>query len=119
MESIVSYCGLICKGCPIYWATNEKYLELKEKMKVEIAKMSNEIYKTNFTSKDIVDCEGCLNENGILFTGCKDCHIRNCAKSKKIQNCAHCTDYICEELNKFFKENPESKIRLDFIRSIQ
>jgi len=119
MEAKVSYCGLLCQGCPIYWATVEKDEVLKEKMKVEIAKMSNSIYKTNHTSKDITDCDGCLTENGNLYTGCFNCQIRNCARAKNLQNCAYCSDYnACKTLSKFFVENPESKIRLEFIKSL-
>lgn len=117
MESILSYCGLICSGCPISWATNEKDKKLKEKMKVEIARMSNEMYKTSFTSKDIIDCDGCK-ESGRLFTGCVNCNIRNCANAKNLMNCAHCDDYICSDLEQFFKENNDAKIRLEFVRSI-
>jgi hypothetical protein len=118
MEEIVSYCGLICLGCPILWATKEKDLKLKEKMRVEIAKMSNSLYKTEFGSKDITDCDGCLNENGRLFAGCNQCQIRICARAKKIQNCTYCDEYICEKLEKFFVDNADAKIRLAFIRSL-
>lgn len=87
-------------------------------MKVEIAKMSNNLYKTNYTAKDITNCEGCLTEAGKLFAGCIGCKIRNCARSKNIQNCAYCSDYACETLNKFFAESPEAKIRLEFIAGL-
>ncbi|KPL16998.1 MAG: hypothetical protein AMS23_08765 [Bacteroides sp. SM1_62] len=118
MKDVVSYCGLICKGCPILWATNEENEELKEKMKIEISRLCNELYKTEYCSEDITDCDGCLAENGRLFPGCVNCQIRNCAREKKISNCAYCGEYICEKLETFFKDNPESKSRLDFIRSV-
>jgi hypothetical protein len=87
-------------------------------MREEIAKMSNELYKTDFNSDNITDCDGCLPANRRLFAGCVNCQIRNCAKEKNLQNCAYCIEYICDTLDKFFKDNPDSKIRLDFIRSI-
>jgi hypothetical protein len=118
MEKDLSYCGLLCSGCPILWATNEPDSKRKEKLKIEIAKMSNELNKTNFTPNDITDCDGCLTENGRLFPGCEVCHIRNCAKEKNLSNCGYCNEYICEKLDNFFKENPESKLRLDFIKRI-
>ncbi len=118
MKDIVSYCGLICKGCPILWATNEKNEDLKEKMKIEIARLSNQLYSTAYDFKDITDCDGCLTKNGRLFHGCANCQIRNCARDKKIQNCAYCKEYECETLTAFFKDNAESKSRLDFIRSV-
>jgi len=118
MEKVVAYCGLLCQGCPIQWATHEKNEGLKEKMKIEIAKLSNELYGTKFKPADITDCEGCLSENGTLFPGCYDCQIRNCAREKKLPNCATCNEYACETLEKFFTDNPEAKIRLGFIKSV-
>lgn len=118
MNDVVSYCGLICKGCPILWATNEDNQAVKEKMKIEIAKLTNTLYKTEYISEDITDCDGCLEENARLFPGCINCQIRNCARDKKIPNCAYCSDYICEVLETFFKDNSEAKSRLDFIRSV-
>jgi hypothetical protein len=118
MKDVVSYCGLLCTGCPILWATHEEDVVLKEKMRTEIAKLSNKLYKTAYCSEDITDCDGCRTEGGKLFPGCADCQIRNCAMERQIPNCAHCSDYVCETLEAFFKDNPESKSRLDFIRSL-
>jgi hypothetical protein len=118
METMVSYCGLICQGCPIYWATNEKDDEKKEKMRVEIAKMSNDQYKTNLSPKEIADCDGCRHKNGRIFPSCINCYIRNCAQTKNLINCAYCEDYACDELNKFFIDNTDSKMRLNFIHAL-
>lgn len=87
-------------------------------MKREIAKLSNKIYGTKFKAKDITNCDGCRAETGILFPGCNQCYIRNCARKRDLPNCAYCSDYICDPLEKFFVDNPESKSRLDFIRSM-
>jgi hypothetical protein len=116
MNDAVSYCGLICKGCPILWATHEENETLKEKMRMEIAKRCNSLYDTKYSSKDITDCDGCRAENARLFPGCINCYIRKCARDKEIPNCAYCSEYICETLETFFKDNTESKSRLDFIR---
>ena len=118
MKEIVSYCGLLCSGCPIHWASKEEDEALKEKMRIEIAKTSNRLYNTNYSAEDIADCDGCLVENGRLFPGCMHCRIRNCAREKKIPNCAYCSEYSCETIEEFFKDNPESKSRLSIIRSI-
>lgn len=118
MDNIVSYCGLLCSGCPVLWATNENNEQLKVKMRTEIAILSNTLYQTKYTAEHITDCDGCLNESGRLFKGCENCEIKTCAREKEIPNCAHCSDYICERLDKFFIDNPESKSRLDFIRAL-
>jgi hypothetical protein len=118
MKNKVSYCGLLCDGCPVLWATGENNPKMKEKMRTEIAKMSNSLYKTQYTSGDITDCDGCFAENERLFPGCNDCQIRNCARAKNIPNCAWCEDYICETLGPFLNDNQEAKLRLDFIRKM-
>jgi len=118
MEQTVSYCGLLCIGCPIYIATGEPNAVLKEKMKIKIAKTCNNMYHTEFTSKDITDCDGCLNENGRHFPSCNECRIRGCARIHQAANCAFCDEYPCETLNEFFLTNKESKDRLDFIKSV-
>lgn len=118
MEETVSYCGLLCIGCPIFIATKETNVEFKQKMKIEIAKTCNRLYQTEYSVSDITDCEGCLNENGEHFSGCSDCKIRNCARMHGVVNCAHCEDYPCETLQEFLTDNKESKDRLDFIRAV-
>jgi len=114
MYEIIAYCGLICQGCPIYWATKEKNEEKKEKMRVEIARQCKE-YDLKYELQDITDCDGCKTEGGRLFSGCKKCEIRKCARGKKIENCAHCDQYACEKLKKL--SDADAKSRLDLIRS--
>jgi len=62
------------------------------------------------------DCDGCKTENGRLFSGCYNCQIRKCAKGKAIENCAHCNEYACDKLLKFFVKDPEPRERLDEIK---
>ncbi|HJX70395.1 MAG TPA: DUF3795 domain-containing protein [Bacteroidales bacterium] len=116
MEEQVSYCGIICHGCPIYWATRETDLHKKRKMRSEIARKCNEQYKQNLGPEEIIDCDGCK-ANSRLFAGCMKCGIRDCARQKELTNCAHCNDYACEKLMAFFSSDPQAKIILDVIRS--
>ena len=118
MKETVSYCGLICSGCPIHWATTETDQDLKIKMRTEIAALTRRLYDMDMTPEEITACDGCLVENGRLFPGCTSCPIRACAKQRGLPNCAYCEDYICAELEKFFRDNPESKSRLEFIHSV-
>jgi hypothetical protein len=67
---------------------------------------------------DVNDCEGCLTDTGRLFSGCSNCQVRACASVKKMENCAYCSDYVCETLRSFFEKEPDSKNRLDKIRSL-
>jgi hypothetical protein len=117
MDETISYCGLVCQGCGIYLATREKDPDKQKKMRIEIVRMLKEEFSQEEKLEDITDCDGCKTENGRLFSGCKYCEIRKCARQKRIENCAHCNEYACERLDRFFTDYPEAKSRLDVIRS--
>ena len=117
MKQQISYCGLICQTCPIYLATRENDQTKKKKMRVGIAEQCAKLYGTEYKPEDIDDCDGCRTESGRLFSGCKTCLIRNCAKDRGLENCACCGEYACEQLLKFFAMEPEAKKRLDRIQS--
>ena len=115
IENVIAYCGLICQGCPIYCATREPNKQKKEKMRAAIAKMCMEHYGKECKPEDIADCDGCKATTGRLF--CTDCAIRQCAIEKALENCAHCSEYVCDRLREFFVKDQEAKTRLDFVRS--
>jgi len=115
MEKQVSYCGIWCQGCPIYWATREKNKEKKWKMRAEIASICSEQYQVRLTPEEVSDCDGCK-ANKRLFSGCVKCEIRDCARKKELENCARCPDYACKKLSAFFSTDPQAKIILDVIR---
>jgi len=117
MNEMIAYCGLACHTCVIYLATREKDPKKKREMRVEIAQKINKLYKENMKAGNVTDCDGCMPEGGRLFSGSKKCEIRKCAKQKNIENCAHCGQYPCEKLEKFFATDPDAKARLDVIRS--
>jgi len=117
MDAIISYCGLICQGCPIYWATKEKDKEKKEKITAEIVRICKEQYAMDLKLKDITDCDGCRTEGGRLFSASNKCEIRICARQKGLENCAYCSEYACEKLKEFFAKDLDAKARLDVIKS--
>ncbi|MFP4082491.1 MAG: DUF3795 domain-containing protein [Candidatus Aminicenantes bacterium] len=118
MSEGISYCGLICQGCPIYWATREEDKEKKEKMRAEIARICKEQYGEELKPDDITDCDGCRTEKGKLFSASSKCQIRKCAREKGLENCAYCRKYPCENLKVFFASEPEAKTRLDLINRV-
>jgi hypothetical protein len=103
MNETIAYCGLVCQGCPINWATRESNDEKRRKMRTEIALQIKKQGGGEYKPQDITDCDGCKTENGRLFPGCKECEISN--------------EYACERLDRFFTTYPEPKSRLDVIRS--
>lgn len=112
-----SYCGLECLTCPIYLATIEKEPAKKAEMRIEIAEECSKLYGKNYRPDDIDDCDGCKANRGRLFTGCRNCKIRECAIRRNVPNCAYCADFACKELLKLFSLDPEAKTRLEKIRN--
>ena len=117
MDKMIAYCGLICHTCPIYLATRENDQTKKKRMRAEIAQQCAKLYGTEYKPEDINDCDGCRTESGRLFSGCKTCLIRSCEKNKGLENCACCSEYVCEQLIKLFAMEPEAKKRLDQIKN--
>jgi hypothetical protein len=111
MEEIIAYCGLLCHECGAYLAT----LANDDKKRALVAEQWKKEYKHDFKPEDI-NCTGCTSEGENLFSYCHVCEIRKCAKEKDVLTCAHCYDYPCEKLDKFFQMAPDSKTRLDEIR---
>ena len=112
----MAYCGLMCNGCPIYLATREKNPDKQRDMRIEVARMCNELYQAQYTPGDVTDCDGCRAETGRLFPGCRKCGIRACASDRKLEHCGQCGGYPCEPLEKMFLTDPEIKTRLDALR---
>ncbi len=116
MGHMIAYCGLVCHTCPIYLATREEDKEEQAHLRARISALMKEQYGMNYGPEEITDCDGCLTEQGRLFVGCYSCDIRKCARQKHVENCAYCTDYICEKLKAFFDTDPDAKTLLDEVR---
>ncbi len=85
-------------------------------MRVQIAEELSRIYRTTPKPEIVTDCDGCKVDGGRLFTGCIDCEIRKCASLKNMINCAYCSDYACDKLNKHFAIDTAARDRLEEIR---
>jgi hypothetical protein len=116
MAEMVAYCGLTCQTCPIYLATRQENREEQARMRAEIVQLCREQYGMNYELEDITDCDGCQTEGERLFSACKNCPIRKCAREKALENCAYCTEYACGRLEAFFRTDPTAKTCLDAIR---
>lgn len=86
-------------------------------MRADIVKLCKEQYNMSYELKDITDCDGCLLKKGRLLLACKKCPIRKCARKKKVENCAYCPDYACDELKAFLAKEMPAEIRLNEIRN--
>ena len=117
MHSILAYCGLVCRTCPIYLATRMEDKNEQARMRTEIARLLNEHYGMKYAPEEIIDCDGCPIEGGRLFSGCQNCSIRKCAREKHLKNCANCGEYACDKLEAFFASEPSARTRLEEIRN--
>ena len=117
MEENLAYCGLTCHNCLIYLATREKNEEKKYKMRVDIAQEIKKRYGQECKPEDVTDCYGCKTETGRLYSECKNCQIRKCAREMGVENCAHYDEYACEELEKLFTTDLSARKQLDQIKS--
>ena len=115
MDEMIAYCGLSCRTCPIYLASGEIDGIKKYNLIESIIRECKEHYGIEYEPEDISDCDGCKSTSGKIFSGCKNCNIRICAKQKKIENCAFCDEYVCEKLNELYKTAPEARKYLDCI----
>ena len=112
MDEIIAFCGLQCHECGAFLATRDD----DDEKRAEVAQLWSKEFKTEFKPEDI-NCEGCLSEGENIFSYAKTCEIRKCGKEKGVVNCAYCSDYSCEKLDKFFEMVPDAKKRLDEIRA--
>ena len=112
MDTIISYCGIICTGCPLFIATQKDDNDERKKVVEELAKE----YKMNNIKPEDINCDGCLSKSGRIFKHCAICEIRNCGIEKEIENCAYCEDYACDKLSQFHEKNQKPKKTLDDIR---
>ncbi|MDI7247228.1 MAG: DUF3795 domain-containing protein [Bacillota bacterium] len=111
MNRMVAYCGLVCSECPAYIATQNNDEEGRRKT---AEKWSEELGIT-VTAEDCI-CDGCLAFHGRLGGYCGECPIRACGIRTKVENCAHCEGYPCEQLEKFLQGVPAARAVLDAIR---
>ena len=112
MDEVIAFCGIPCHECGAFLATNAN----DDEKRAEVARLWSKEFKSDIKPEDI-NCEGCISDGENLFNYTKICEIRKCGKEKGVVNCAHCSDYACEKLEKFFEMVPDAKKRLDGIRA--
>jgi len=112
-DKIIAYCGIVCTDCPAYKATKSGGRTELERV---AAQWEKEYHLTNVSIEDVT-CDGCLGQEGRKGAHCFECEIRACALTFNVENCAHCNDYSCEKLNKFFGFVPDARTLLDQIHT--
>jgi hypothetical protein len=108
---MISICGLVCSECGAFIATRTN----DDKKRKEVAELWAKSYKVDLKPEDI-NCEGCTSTTKVVFSYTRVCEIRACGLKKQVKNCAHCPEYACEKLVKFFEMAPMAKATLEEIR---
>jgi hypothetical protein len=115
-NGLLAPCGLDCSSCPIRLATLEPDEACKRVLREEVARKLKGLYKLDCHPGQVADCDGCT-AGGRLFGGCAECPIRTCAAERKLVSCAYCGEYCCEKLERHYKYDPDSKVRMDKLRN--
>ena len=114
MDKMIAYCGINCSDCPAFLATRADDDDMRHKVVVLWSKQ----FQMKLSDEDI-NCDGCKTDNGCLFGHCRTCRMRACCSEKKLDTCADCSDYECEELKAFHTFVPQAKEMIEKIRQVQ
>ena len=114
MNQMIAYCGLVCTDCPAYIATQADDRAALE----QVAAQWREEFDAPEITVESVICDGCLGAAGRKCRHCFECDVRACAMTRAVANCAHCDDYGCETITRFFGFVPDAQSRLDGLRAL-
>ena len=108
MEKLIACCGLDCATCDARIATINNNDELR--------KATSEKWKVGFNAPDLapemINCTGCR-EEGVKFSHCSVCEIRNCVKAKGFNTCGDCPELeSCNIVSGVHKFVPEALTNL-------
>ena len=107
---MIAYCGLKCTSCPAYLATKAG----DEKKAGETAELWTRLYNISVKVEDVW-CDGCT-AAGKKCAHCGECKMRACAIGKKVESCALCETFPCEEISGFMSMVPEARTTLERIK---
>jgi hypothetical protein len=104
MDKLISCCGLNCATCDARIATISNDDELR--------KATADKWRVAFNAPDLsyemIDCTGCR-EEGVTFSHCSVCEVRNCVETKGLNTCGDCREiYTCSIVAGIHKYVPEA-----------
>ena len=108
MEKIISCCGLNCATCDARIAT----LKNDDELRRTTAEKWKAMYHAADLSAGMINCTGCR-EEGVKFSHCSVCEIRNCVKAKGYNTCGDCNEMeTCTIVSAVHKYVPEAILNL-------
>lgn len=104
MEKLISCCGLNCATCDARIATVTNNDELR--------KATADKWRVSYNAPDLsykmINCTGCR-EEGVKFSHCDMCEIRNCVTAKGFNTCGDCDEMeTCALVSGIHKYVPEA-----------
>ena len=103
MEKLIACCGLNCETCDARIATVQNSDELRK----ETAEKWKKAFNAEITAESI-NCTGCRME-GVKFSYCGQCQIRDCVKAKGYETCGDCSEMAtCEIVAFVHKHAPDA-----------
>ena len=103
---VFSPCGINCRDCDAYIATQNDDIELSKQLQRNYMKQfAKEI------SMEELKCDGCQGE-GRKISFCSVCEVRVCATEHGYVNCAECAELPCEKGSFIWQENSVSLANL-------
>ncbi len=94
MDKMISYCGIDCKACPAYLATQAD----DNARRAKVAAFWSKMFGAQIPP-EAINCDGCTRSDGRLFGHCHTCEVRLCAREKELESCGRCSDYSCKKLD--------------------
>jgi hypothetical protein len=84
MEKVIACCGLNCATCDARTAT----LNNDDALRAKTAAAWSSQFNASITP-EMIQCTGCR-EEGVKFSHCNECEIRNCANNYGFRSCGEC-----------------------------
>ena len=96
MGKLIACCGVDCAQCAAYIATRDDNNDLRaETAALWARQLDTEV------APEYINCKGC-HQDEMHLGYCAICKIRLCCRERGFENCAHCSDYICDILQRGF-----------------
>lgn len=87
MEKLIACCGLNCATCDARIAT----IKDDDSLRAATAEKWQKMYNAPSIPIETINCTGCR-EEGVKFSHCFECKIRNCVNDKGFATCGDCPE---------------------------
>ena len=95
MKERIGFCGYRCELCPAY---RDNITSDQDRQKVSDGWFK--YYGFRIPPEEIY-CDGCLADDSTSSRRIDPaCEVRACVLQRRLPNCAHCGDFVCEKLSK-------------------